>query len=41
MAIYVKFNRFTDSIMAIDGDKFPFFSVMFATDMCMQNVKRL
>ena len=31
MTIYIKFNNFTDSIMAIAEDIFPSFSVMFAT----------
>ena len=30
LTIYIKFNKFTDSIMAKAEDNFPFFSVMFA-----------
>ena len=40
LTIYIKFINFTDSIMAIAEDIFPFFSVMFATNMCLQKVKR-
>ena len=39
MTIYIKFNKFTDLIMAIAVDNFLFFSVIFATNMCMQNDK--
>ena len=38
--LYIKFKNVTDSIMAIAEDIFPFFSVMFATNMCLQKVKR-
>ena len=40
LTIYIKFNNFTDSIMATAEDIFLFFSVMFATNMCLQKVKR-
>ena len=40
LTIYIKFNIFTDSIMAIAEDIFTFFSVIFATNMCLQKVKR-
>ena len=42
LTIYIKFkfDNFTDSIIAIAEDIFPFFSAMFATNMCLQKVKR-
>ena len=40
VTFYIKFSKFTDSIMAIAEDNFPFFSVMFAIITCMQKVKR-
>ena len=40
LTIYIKFGNFTDSIKAIAEDIFLFFSVMFATNTCLQKVKR-